>query len=73
MAEVRYLGWEDRDSREDSGGVMPAQLKRGIPLPDGGRITFRGRSGRPSQWRTVEDKDLLGQFREHPDYEVRNS
>ena len=69
MPRVRYLGWVNRDPSGASGLVTSSQFKKSVHLPTGSRLIFRGRAGRPSQWRTVEEEDAE-YLREQDEFEV---
>lgn len=74
MARVRYLGWENRKRAQREHGIVTAggpQLKKTVHPPGGRRLVFRGRSGKSSQWRTVEDREAIEYFEKQENFEVR--
>lgn len=76
MARVRYRGWTDRKDRRQEHRIVTAggcRLTRAIHTPNGNRLVFRGRAGKKSQPRTVEDREVIDFFEEHEDFEVQRS
>jgi len=72
MARVRYLGWQDRESVRSGHGIVTAggpSHKKTLTI-NGQRFVFRGRTGKPSQWRTIEDTEALRYFEAHDEFEV---
>ena len=72
MARVRYTGWTDREVSRKGHRItaLPKIQQRSIEAPNGERYVFRGRTGRPSQWRTVDSREALSFFSDHEDFEV---
>jgi len=75
MARVRYLGWVDREPPRQSHGITTSggtQLQKSLYVNEQ-RYIFRGRTGKQSQVRIVEDPEAVDYFQKHEDFEVDQS
>jgi hypothetical protein len=74
MAKIYYTGWLDRPVTRSGSRITSTggnRLKKTVSVPSGAHLTFRGRAGKRSNARVVENKDDVRFFEETDDFEVK--